>query len=155
MDDPREVAFMRRAIALSERALREKIGRPFGAVLVKNGVIIAEGMASQMLEHDPTWHAEIDAIRKAGRVLKTPDLTGCSLYASSEPCPMCAFAISLARIDEVVFGAPAFPDRLWASYKYPFTAEQAALPILQRKLPARQLLAEEALRVINQETVHP
>jgi tRNA(Arg) A34 adenosine deaminase TadA len=146
---------MRRAIELSAQALRDQTGRPFGAVIVKDGVIIAEGMASQTLEHDPTWHAEIGAIRNAGRALKTPDLSGCSIYASSEPCPMCAFAISLARIDQVVFGAPAFPERLWASYKYPFTAEQAALPTLQRRLPARQMMADEALRIINQESPRP
>src|SRR3954447_4634142 len=148
MDDPREIAFMRRAIELSEQALREKTGRPFGAVIVKDGVIIAEGVARQILEHDCTWHAEIHAIREAGRVLGTHDLTGCSIYASSEPCPMCAFAISLANIDQVVFGAPAFSDRLWVNHKYPFTSEQAALPALKRKLPARQMLAEEAQRIV-------
>jgi len=146
---------MRRAIELSEQALRDGTGRPFGAVIVKDGVIIAEGTASQTLEHDPTWHAEIDAIRKAGRVLKTHDLTGCSIYASSEPCPMCAFAINLACIDQIVFGAPAFPDRLWGGYKYPFTPEQAALPTLKRDLPARQMMAEEAQRIVDQETVRP
>jgi guanine deaminase len=155
MNDPREEAFMRRAIELSEQALREKTGRPFGAVIVKDGVIIAEGLARQILEHDPTWHAEIHAIREAGRVLRTHDLTGCSIYASSEPCPMCAFAISLARIDQVVFGAPAFPDRLWANYRYPFTSEQAMLPTLQRALPARQMMAVEAQRIVDQESAHP
>jgi guanine deaminase len=154
MDDPKEVAFMRRAIALSEQALREKTGRPVGAVIVKDGVIIAEGFARQTLEHDPTWHAEMHAIREACRTLRTLDLTGCSIYCSSEPCPMCAFAISLVRIELVVFGAPAFPDRLWASYRYPLTAEQAALPTLKRALPARQMMAEEAQRIVDQENVH-
>jgi tRNA(Arg) A34 adenosine deaminase TadA len=155
MDDPGEVAFMRRAIELSEQALRDNTGRPFGAVIVRDGVIIAEGVARQVLEHDCTWHAEIHAIREAGRALGTQDLTGCSLYASSEPCPMCAFAISLARIDQVVFGAPWHGDHLWVNCKYPFTLEQAALPILKRKLPARQMMAEEAQRIIDQETVGP
>jgi len=155
MDDPKEVAFMRRAIELSEKALREKTGRPFGAVIVKDGVIIAEGINRVIPEHDCTWHAEIDAIRKAGRVLGTHDLTGCSMYASSEPCAMCAFAMSLARIDQVVFGAPEFNDRRWVNYKYPFTPEQAALPTLKRTLPARQMMAEEAQRIVDQETVRP
>jgi tRNA(Arg) A34 adenosine deaminase TadA len=154
MNDPREVAFLRRAIELSEQALRDGTGRPFGAVIVKNGVIIAEGVARQFLEHDCTWHAEIHAIREAGRALKTHDLTGCSIYASSEPCPMCYFAISLARIEQITFAAPWSGEQLWASYKYPFTAEQAALPILKRALPARQMMAEEALRILNQETAH-
>jgi tRNA(Arg) A34 adenosine deaminase TadA len=155
MDDPREVAFMRRAIELSAQALRDQTGRPFGAVIVKHGVIIAEGVARQVLEHDCTWHAEIHAIREAGRKLGTHDLTGCTIYASSEPCPMCAFAISLANVDQVVFGAPWVGDQLWTNHKYPFTLEQAALPILKRKLPARQMLAEEAQRIVDQETVHP
>lgn len=146
---------MRRAIELSEQALRDKTGRPFGAVIVKDGVIIAEGVARQILEHDCTWHAEIHAIREAGRVLGTHDLAGCSMYASSEPCSMCAFAMRLARIDQVVFGAPWRGEGLWANCKYPFTPEQAALPILQRKLPARQMMAEEAQRVLDQETVRP
>jgi tRNA(Arg) A34 adenosine deaminase TadA len=146
---------MRRAIELSEQALHEKTGRPFGAVIVKNGVIIAEGINRVLPEHDPTWHAEIHVIREACRVLKTHDLTGCTLYASSEPCLMCAFAISLARIDEVVFGAPEFNERRWVNYKYPFTLEQAVLPTLQRALPARQMMAEEAQRIIDQETIHP
>jgi tRNA(Arg) A34 adenosine deaminase TadA len=152
MNDPREEVFMRRAIELSEQALRNKTGRPFGAVIVKNGSIIAEGVARQILEHDCTWHAEIHAIREAGRVLKTHDLSGCSIYASSEPCPMCYFALSLANIDQVVFGAPWVGEGLWANKKYPFTPEQAALPILKRKLPARQMLAEEAQRVVSQES---
>jgi guanine deaminase len=155
MNDPQEEGFMRRAIELSEQALREKTGRPFGAVIVKDGVIIAEGVNRVLPEHDCTWHAEIHAIREAGRVLGTHDLTGCSMYASSEPRLMCAFAISLARIDQVVFGAPEFNDRRWTHYKYPLTLEQAILPTLQRALPARQMMAEEARRVVDQETVHP
>jgi guanine deaminase len=122
---------------------------------VKDGVIIAEGINRVLPEHDCTWHAEIHAIREAGRVLGTHDLTGCSMYASSEPCSMCAFAISLARIDQVVFGAPEFNDRRWVNYKYPITPEQAALPTLKRDLPARQMMAEEAQRVVDQETIHP
>jgi guanine deaminase len=154
MNDPREEAFMRRAIELSEQALREKTGRPFGAVIVKDGVIIAEGINRVIPEHDSTWHAEIHAIREAGRVLGTHNLTGCSMYASSEPCSMCACAMSLARIEQVVFGAPEMPDRRWVSFKYPFTPAQAALPSLKRDLPARQMMAEEAKRVVDQEIVH-
>lgn len=155
MSEPRDEVFMRRAIELSEQALREQTGRPFGAVIVKDGAIIAEGVNRVLPEHDCTWHAEIHAIREAGRVLGTHDLSGCIMYASSEPCMMCSFAISLARIDEVVFGAPEFNDRRWVHYKYPLTLEQASLPTLQRKLPARQMMAEEARRIVDQETVHP
>jgi guanine deaminase len=154
MTDSREEAFMRRAIELSEQALREQTGRPFGAVIVKDGAIIAEGINRVLPEHDCTWHAEIHAIREAGRVLGTHDLTGCIMYASSEPCAMCAFALSLARIDEVVFGAPEFNDRRWVGFKYPFTPEQATLRTLERDLPARQMMAEEAQRIVDLEPVH-
>jgi len=153
MNDPRDEAFMRRAIELSEQVLRERTGRAFGAVVVKDGVIIAEGLNRVLSEHDSTWHAEIHAIREAGRVLGTHDLTGCTMYASSEPCPMCAFAVSVARIDRVVFGASERSERRWINFRYPHTPEQAALPTLKRDLPARQMMAEEAQRVLDQETV--
>jgi len=155
MNGPREETFMRRAVELSEQALREKTGRPFGAVIVKDGAIIAEGINRVLPEHDSTWHAEIHAIRETGRILGTHNLTCCRMYATSEPCSMCAYAISLARIDQVVFEAPEFNDRRWVDFKYPFTPEQAALPTLNRDLPARQLMAEEAQRIFDLEPDHP
>lgn len=136
--------FMRRAIELS----RQATGRPFGSVIVKDGRIVAEGTNQVDDRCDPTWHAEMEAIRNACQSLGTLDLSGCTIYASSEPCPMCACAISWARLDALVYGAPANEARRWEGYPYPHTAEQAALPALQRVLPARQVLADVALAAL-------
>ncbi len=78
-------------------------GRPFGAVIVKDGRVIAKAVNTMLIDHDPTAHAEMSAIRKAGKVLLTIDLSGCVLYASGEPCPMCQAAIYMAGIRETYF----------------------------------------------------
>lgn len=83
---------MRRAIALSEASVL-KGGGPFGAVIAKNGEIIAEASNSVTIDHDPTAHAEVNAIRQAAREFGTFDLSGCDIYTSCEPCPMCLGAI--------------------------------------------------------------
>ena len=98
--------FMRRAIELSERAgIIEKSGGVFGAVIVKDGQIIAEGYNQVIRHNDPTWHGEIQAIREACKKLGTPHLKGCVLYTSAEPCPMCLAAAYWACIDKIYFGA--------------------------------------------------
>ncbi len=79
----------------------ESGGRPFGAVIVKDGEIIAEAVNTMLDDHDPTAHAEMTAIRKAGKALKSIDLTGCIVYATGEPCPMCQAAIYMSGIREV------------------------------------------------------
>lgn len=78
-------------------------GRPFGAVIVKEGKVIAEAVNTMLHDHDPTAHAEMSAIRLAGKNLKTVDLTGCIVYASGEPCPMCQAAIYMAGIREAYY----------------------------------------------------
>jgi len=143
-----EERFMRRAIELSRRCLEEKCGPPFGSVIVKDGVIVGEGYNQVDRKGDPTSHGEIEAIRQACEALGTADLSGCLLYASSEPCPMCSGAISMARLDGLVFGAAANLQKRWAGYTYPLTPDQLSLATLQRKLPTRQMLAEEALAVV-------
>lgn len=94
--------FMRRAIDLSERSV-EAGGGPFGAVVVKDGEIVAEGTNRVTLDNDPTAHAEVRAIRRACDRLGTFDLGGCEIYASCEPCPMCLGAIYWARIRRVYY----------------------------------------------------
>ncbi|MGL4380163.1 MAG: tRNA adenosine(34) deaminase TadA [Vibrio sp.] len=97
--------FMRRAIALAEHA--EQQGEvPVGAVLVRDGEIIAEGWNGSITQHDATAHAEIDAIRKAGVVLNNYRLLDTTLYVTLEPCPMCAGALLHSRVKRVVYGAP-------------------------------------------------
>lgn len=98
--------FMKRAIELSERAsIKEKTGGVFGAVIVKDGKIIAEGYNQVIKHNDPTWHAEVQAIREACKKMGTPHLQGCVLYTSAECCPMCLAAAYWAHIDHIFYGA--------------------------------------------------
>src|SRR5262245_5530973 len=97
--------FMREAIALSEEALRDEAGGPFGAVVVRDGKVLGRGRNRVLERGDPTAHGEIEAIRDAARALRTHELAGCTIYASCEPCPMCAGAIQWARIDRCVYAA--------------------------------------------------
>ena len=89
----------------ARRTMNENIGGPFGAVIVdKNNKIIAVASNTVLGSHDPTAHAEVNAIRKAGQFLETHDLSGCKLYATGYPCPMCLSAIIWANIREVYYG---------------------------------------------------
>jgi len=98
--------FMRRAIELSELAsLIKKTGGVFGAVIVKDGKIIGEGYNQVIKENDPSWHAEMHAIREACKKIGSPHLTGCVLYTSAEPCPMCLSASYWAHLDHIYYGA--------------------------------------------------
>ncbi|MCA1747338.1 MAG: nucleoside deaminase, partial [Bacteroidales bacterium] len=96
--------YIRRAIALAERNI-DAGGGPFGAVIVKDGQVIAEASNQVTVDNDPTAHAEIVAIREAGRKLNNYDLTGCVIYTSCEPCPMCLGAIYWARISAVWYAS--------------------------------------------------
>jgi len=96
--------FMNVAILEAKKGITHQHGGPFGAVIVKDGKIISRGHNHVVINHDPTLHGEIDAIRKAGKKLKTFDLTGCSIYTTAEPCPMCRGAILWANIDKVYYG---------------------------------------------------
>ena len=94
--------FMLKAIDLSKKSV-ENGGGPFGAVIVKDGKIIAEASNSVTKDNDPTAHAEINAIRLAAKKIGTFDLSGCEIYTSCEPCPMCLGAIYWARLDKIYF----------------------------------------------------
>jgi len=97
-----EQRFLREAIALA-RANIGNGGRPFGAVVVRNGEPIATGVNEILATNDPTAHAEMTAIRAASRKLASPDLSGCTVYASGQPCPMCMAAMRLAGVTRVVY----------------------------------------------------
>ena len=97
--------FLAQAIALSEKGVQANAGGPFGCVIVRNGDVIAEGTNEVLITKDPTAHAEIVAIRKATTKLNSFDLSGCVIYTSCEPCPMCLGAIYWARPDRVVYAA--------------------------------------------------
>jgi len=95
---------MRVALAAARRNLRRAQGGPFGACIVKDGRLLAVARNTVLVRHDPTCHAEINAIRLAARRLGTHELSGCLIYATTEPCPMCFAAVHWAGIDTVVYG---------------------------------------------------
>lgn len=97
--------FMDRVIALSRQAIDKPGTQPFGALLVRNGEIVGEGLNHAIKHHDPTSHGEIEAIRDACQRLQTNDLSDCDMYAIGEPCPMCTAAIKLSRIRHLYYGA--------------------------------------------------
>ena len=96
--------FMRLALKEAREGISENHGGPFGAVIVKNGEVIASGHNHVVINNDPTCHGEIDAIRKACKKLNTFDLSGCEIYTTGYPCPMCFCAILWANIDKVYYG---------------------------------------------------
>ena len=96
--------FMQLAIKEAKTGIEKQHGGPFGAVIVKNGQVVASGHNHVLAYNDSTCHGEVDAIRKAERKLKTYDLSGCELYTTGEPCPMCLAAIMWANIDKVYYG---------------------------------------------------
>ncbi|HNZ62017.1 MAG TPA: nucleoside deaminase [Paludibacteraceae bacterium] len=138
-----EKKFMRKAIELSLNNIK-KGGGPFGAVIVKDGKIIATGVNRVTANNDPTAHAEINAIRKAAAKLKNFDLSGCEIYTSCEPCPMCLGAIYWAHIDKMYF-ANTKVDAQNAGFDDSFIYEEINLKPEDRKLKLQQLLREEAI----------
>lgn len=137
-----DIDAMRRAIRLAELSVEEG-GGPFGAVIVRDGRIVAEGANQVTKNLDPTAHAEVMAIRGACQALGRFSLAGGVIYTSCEPCPMCLGAIYWARLDRLVYAndrddaaAIGFDDR--------HIYDQLAKPIGQQALPVKQLLADEA-----------
>lgn len=136
--------FMREAIRLSLRAVRRDAGGPFGAVVVKDGVIVGRGWNAVTSRNDPTLHAEVMAIRAACRRLGAFTLNGCALYTSCEPCPMCLGAIHWARIGRVYY-ANTRADAAAAGFDDARFYEELARPLSERRIRMRPLLRAEAL----------
>ncbi len=136
-------AFMREAIALSIEKMEAGEGGPFGAVVVKNGEIVGRGWNRVTSINDPTAHAEVMAIRDACETLNTFDLSGCELYASCEPCPMCLSAIYWARLDKLFYAAER-EDAAAAGFDDEFLYKEVSKPWKSRQLLAEQGLTEEA-----------
>jgi guanine deaminase len=134
--------FMREAIALAIENVRRG-GGPFAAVIVKGGKVIARGANRVTASKDPTAHAEIEAIRAACRAAGDFHLTGCELYTSSEPCPMCLGAIYWARIDRYYYGNTRQQAAGIGFDDSRIYQELGSLPGA-RSIPARRLLADEA-----------
>jgi guanine deaminase len=137
-------SFMARAIQLSIENVRSGQGGPFGAVVVKDGEIIAEAANEVTVSNDPTAHAEVLAIRRACQKLGLFELKSCELYTSCEPCPMCLGAIYWTRLARVYFGSFA-ADASKAGFDDSFIYREIAQPHAQRGIPMIQLMREEAL----------
>lgn len=97
--------FMKQAIKESKKGMLKNHGGPFGAVIVKDGEVISSSHNQVLKTNDPTSHAEINAIRKASQKLQSYDLSGCDIYTSCMPCPMCLGAIKWANISNIYYGA--------------------------------------------------
>ena len=134
---------MRRAIELSKQSVRNG-GGPFGAVIARNGEIVAEGSNCVTIDCDPTAHAEVSTIRKACKALGTFDLSGCEIFTSCEPCPMCFGAIYWAHFDKIYMGNDR-KDAAKIGFDDDFIYQEIALSAEQRKKPSEVLLREEAL----------
>lgn len=140
--------FMLEAISLSAHGMINNEGGPFGCVIVKNNMIIGRGHNKVISTNDPTAHAEIVAIRDACQHLGAFQLDGCQLYTSCEPCPMCLGAIYWAR-PEKVFYACTRSDAAQIGFDDHFIYEEIMSDQQQRKLPMKQLLRSEALKVFS------
>ncbi len=136
--------FMQEAISLSIENIK-KGGGPFGAVIVKNGSIIARGVNRVTCNNDPTAHAEVTAIREASKVLNSFNLSGCEIYTSCEPCPMCLGAIYWARIDRIYFGNTK-TDAKNIGFDDSFIYAEIEKPINKRTIPTQQIMTDEALK---------
>ncbi|MEG7360313.1 nucleoside deaminase [Pseudomonas citronellolis] len=135
------LAFMREALALA-RANVEAGGRPFGAVLVRDGEVLARAANGIHLDHDPTAHAELLAMREAGRALGSPRLDGCVIYASGHPCPMCLAAMHLSGVSAAYYAysnADGEPYGLSTAAVY----AQMAQPVEWQALPLKPLRPED------------
>jgi guanine deaminase len=135
--------FMRRAIELAAGNVRSGRGGPFAAIVVKDDAILAEGTNLVTSTNDPTAHAEVVAIRRACEKLASFQLTGCDLYTSCEPCPMCLGAIYWARPVSIFYGA-THVNAAEAGFDDSFIYQQTRLPVAQRAIPMMQILGDDA-----------
>ncbi|MBQ8271065.1 MAG: nucleoside deaminase [Bacteroidaceae bacterium] len=139
--------FMRRAIELAVENVKNG-GGPFGAVVVRNGEIVATGVNRVTANNDPTAHAEVSAIRAACTRLGTFDLSGCVIYTSCEPCPMCLGAIYWAHLDKIYYGANQH-DAAAINFDDSFIYRELELKPADRKKAMLNLLHDEALAPFN------
>lgn len=135
---------MRKAIELSVNNV-ENGGGPFGAVIARDGEIVATGVNRVTSNNDPTAHAEVSAIRNAAAVLGTFDLSDCEIYSSCEPCPMCLGAIYWARLKKLYF-ANNKTDAKNIGFDDSFIYDELALPLEKRKLSSEEMMRNEAIK---------
>jgi tRNA(Arg) A34 adenosine deaminase TadA len=144
-----ERAFLFRATELGAETMRAGRGGPFGAVIVEAGVVIGEGANRVIETHDPTAHAEVLAIRAACAKRGTFSLPGATIFASSEPCPMCLAAIYWARIGAIVFSSGR-EDAARAGFDDAVFYEELLRQPLERRVPMRQLQLPESPRLFDE-----
>lgn len=140
---------MRLAIKLAEENVEKALGGPFGAVIVKDGKIIAKSANKVTTNIDPTAHAEVSAIRLAAKKLKSFDLSGCVIYTSCEPCPMCLGAIYWSKIGKIYYGNTK-QDAAEVGFNDKFIYDELDLPMDERRVPIIQLLRNEAQEAFKQ-----
>lgn len=145
----REHQFMQAAVELARRGMNTGEGGPFGCVIVMGNEIIGQGCNAVTSLNDPTAHAEVVAIRNACTHLQTYQLTGCELYTSCEPCPMCMGAIYWARPERVFFGGTRF-DAAFAGFDDSFIYEELTVPMTSRRIPIVNIGREEAVKVFEE-----
>ncbi len=134
---------MQQAIHLATENVLHGRGGPFGAVVVRDGTVVATGANQVTASNDPTAHAEVVAIRNACQALGTYELAGCDVYSSCEPCPMCLAALYWSRCRGIYYGNDA-ADAARAGFDDSFLYEEVKRPLAQRSIPIERLLAEEA-----------
>jgi guanine deaminase len=140
--------FMRRAIELSRRAsLIEKTGGVFGAVIVKDGKIIGEGYNQVRKNNDPTWHAEMHAIREACKTVGSPHLDGCILYSSAECCPMCLATAYWAHIKHIYYGATTGDALKYGDFADIDILDEVRKDPSERRIKFTEILRPEAVEV--------
>lgn len=148
--------FMEYVINLSRDSKRRPGTQPFGAILVKDGKVVGEGLNQEVANHDPTAHGEVEAIRDACRRLATNDLSDCDLYVIGEPCPMCTIAIRLAKVRSVFYGAThedafeayqCLADTPYADIGVEALRVEAGSSVDQRSIPYSQHNAETCAQV--------
>ena len=136
---------MQEAIKCSLEGMNSNAGGPFGAVIAKDGEIIARCWNTVTSTNDPTAHAEVNVVRMACKKLNTFDLTGCELYTSCEPCPMCLSAIYWSGIKKIYYGNTR-KDAADINFNDDFIYKEIPLPINERSVSMEQLDREEAIK---------
>lgn len=140
--------FLQRAIDLGYKGVESKGGNAIGAVIVKDGKIIAEGHNTVKGSNDPTAHGEVVVIRQAGAYLNSPDLSECTIYTSAEPCPMCVGAIFWAKIDRVVYAVEKDKLAEYENFKDEELLKEIRQPLAKRSIEYKQLLREEGIQLL-------
>ena len=142
---------MFRAIELARQtSLIDKAGGPFGCVIVKDGEIIAEGANTVLADNDPTCHGEMNAIRNACKELGTHDLSECTLYTTSEPCPMCYGAIWWARIEKIYYASTTRDAKEFGNFDDLALSEAIKSAINERPIMSEEILRSEMLQLWNE-----